>query len=146
MKSLLLILALATALFSSACLCSWMKEFNEPERPTYAQGWQEHQVGALTVKGQFVLNKGQSIDDGTVGIRVVDIRAGSCALFREPEYPSTKLQFFSIPDQRVLCEGTFRVGGSRLDVIEGCGNSLKWGVLGISAINSKDNWVALDLR
>jgi hypothetical protein len=51
-----------------------------------------------------------------------------------------------VPDRHVLCEDVFRVGGSRLDVLEGCGNSLKWGVLGISAINSKDNWVALDLR
>ena len=123
-----------------------MKEFNEPERPTYAQGWQQHDVGAVTIKGQFVLNKGQSVNDGTVGIRVVDIRGGSCAAFREPEYPSTKVQFFSVSDQRVLCEDVFRVGGSRLDVIEGCGKSLKWDVLGISAINSKDNWVAFDLR
>jgi hypothetical protein len=123
-----------------------MKEFNEPERPTYAQGWQQRDVGAVSIKGQFVLNKGQSVNDGTVGIRVVDIRAGSCAPFREPEYPSTKVQFFSVPDQRILCEDVFRVGGSRLDVIEGCGKSLPRGVLGISGINSKDNWVAFDLR
>lgn len=123
-----------------------MKEFNEPERPTYAQGWQQRDLGAITLKGQFVLNKGQSVNDGTVGIRVVDIRAGSCQPFREPQYPSAKVQFFSVPDQQILCEDTFPVGGSRLDVIEGCGESLKWDVLGISAINSKDNWVAFDLR
>ena len=123
-----------------------MKELNEPERHIYAQGWQQRDVGAVTLKGHFVLNKGQSVNDGTVGIRVVDIRGGSCSSFREPEYPSTKVQFFSVPDQRILCEDIFRVGGSRLDVIEGCGKSLKWDVLGISAINSKDNWVAFDLR
>ena len=127
------------------CLRSWTKEFNEPERPTYAQSWQQHSVGAVTIKGQFVLDKGQSVDDGTIGIKVLDIRAGSCGLFREPEYPSTKVQFFSVPDHRILCEDVFRVGGSRLDVLDGCKN-LKWNVLGVSGINSKDNWVAFDLR
>src|SRR5882724_2026564 len=124
----------------SACGCSWMKEFNEPERPTKVHGWEPFQVSTFTVQGDFVLNKGESVNDGNIGITVLDIQPGSCGAFHEPTYPAAKLRFFRVSDHSVLCEDNFLVGGARLDVMKGC-ESLKWLVVGVSGINSKDNWV-----
>jgi hypothetical protein len=136
--------ALLFVLLSQAGCCSWMKEFNEPEKPTNPRGWQKHQVGSITVSGDFVLATGESVDDGSIGIKVLEIHGGYCGL-HEPKYPETRLLFFNVSDQTVLCEGVFHVGSSRLDAIPACGQRLKWSHLGVSGINSKDNWVAFSL-
>ena len=122
-----------------------MKEFNEPERPTKVHGWQPFSVSTYTVQGDFVLNKGESVNDGRVGITVVDIFSGTCHLFHEPTYPTARLRFFRVSDRSVICEIVFQGGSSnRLAAIDGCG-SLKWDFIGVTGVNSKDNWVSFNL-
>jgi len=53
--------------------CSSQPEMQNGPRPQNVRGWQESQVGAITIKGQFVLNKGESTDNGRFGVRVLDI-------------------------------------------------------------------------
>jgi len=47
-----------------------MNEFNEPVRPTNPKGWQVHEDRSITVRGDFVLGKGESVDEGDIGIKV----------------------------------------------------------------------------
>jgi hypothetical protein len=138
--------AVCLVLLSLSGCCGWMKEFNEPEKPTNPKGWQVHQDRSITVRGDFVLARGESVDDGNIGIKVLEISGGYCGFGHEPVYPETKLQFFHVSNHTVICEDEFRVGASRLDTIEACGGQLKWGFLGVSGINAKDNWVAFTLN
>jgi len=121
-----------------------MKEFNEPKKPAHPKGWQKHEVGTITVAGDFLLAKGEAVDDGTTGIRLLEIHGGYCG-FHEPKYPEMKLRFFRVSDQSVICEDVFRVGSSRLASSPACGQNIKWGFIGVSGINAKDNWVAFNL-
>src|SRR5215510_7637651 len=56
------------ALLSSSC-CSDMRQLNEPERPSKVRGWDELRDGNTVIKGIFLLNKGESTDNGKIGIR-----------------------------------------------------------------------------
>ena len=129
----------------SGC-CSSQPEMRTGPRPQNVRGWQESQVGAITVKGQFVLNKGEATDNGRFGVRVLDIHPGRCHLFDVPDFPTTKLQFYKVPDQTVICEWTFKPGSGRLDLPDICGNKLDWSAISIDEINYKENWVFFDLR
>jgi hypothetical protein len=115
-------------------------------RPESVRGWEESQVGAIKIKGQFVLNKGDSVDNGRFGIRVVDIYPGRCHLFDVPDFPTTKLRFYKVPDQTVICEWIFKPGSGRLDLPDVCGNQLDWSAISINEINYKENWVFFELR
>src|SRR2546425_13274831 len=83
---------------SLAC-CPWMRELNEPKRPSTLRGWGEFHLGDTIIKGDFVLNKGESTDNGNIGIKIVEIYAGKCQLFDEPIYPQVKVQFYKVSDK-----------------------------------------------
>jgi hypothetical protein len=144
MKYVLHTAALLTLLSLSGC-CTWMKELNDPEKPANPRGWQVHEDRSTTVRGDFVLAKGESVDDGDIGIKVVEMHGGYCGL-HEPVYPEVKLQFFRVSDRSVMCEAVFPTGtAARLDTLAGCEGKLKWGFIGVTAINAKNNWVAFNL-
>ena len=144
MKTVFLVATVLALLFLTGC-CTWMKEFNEPQKPTNPKGWQVHEDRVITVRGDFVLGKGESVDDGDIGIKVIDLHGGYCGL-HEPVYPQTKLQFFRVADRSVICEAVFSSGtAARLDVLSACEGKLKWSFIGVTAINGKNNWVAFTL-
>jgi hypothetical protein len=55
--------------------CYVEREFNHPTRPTNTRGWDEFQHGTTTVKGDFVLSVGESVNNGKVGVKVSAINA-----------------------------------------------------------------------
>jgi hypothetical protein len=146
MKVIYYVFSVLVILLSSSC-CSGMRQLNEPERPSKVRGWEEYRIGTVTYVGDFVLNKGESTDNGKTGIRLVDTYAGTCGLFpfKEREYPKAKLQFYRISDQAILCESIFDRGTMRLTPPI-CRADLEWSVISINDINSKDNWIVFDLR
>jgi len=145
MKVIYYVFSAIVVLLSSNC-CSDMRQLNEPERPSRVRGWGEYRIGTVTYDGDFVLNKGESTDNGKIGISLVDTYAGKCGLFTEREYPRAKLRFYRVSDQTVLCESTFFRGNSSLDIRQICGADFEWSTIGITDINSKENWIAFDLR
>jgi len=133
-------------LLSSSC-CSDMRQINEPERPSKVRGWEEHRIGTVTFAGDFVLDKGASTDNGKIGIRLIDTYAGKCGLFPFSERgdPQAKFQFYKVSDQAILRESIFPRGTMSLTPPI-CNADLGWSVISINDINSKDDWIAFDLR
>jgi hypothetical protein len=146
MKVMCYVFSAMVVLLSSNC-CSEMRQLNEPERPSKVRGWDEWRDGGTVIKGIFLLNKGESTDNGKTGIRLVETYPGKCGLFPfgEREYPKAKLQFYRVSDQAVLCESIFFRGGMRL-VPPICETDLEWSGIEINDINSKDKWIVFNLR
>ena len=113
MKVIYYVFSALVILLSSSC-CSDMRQLNEPKRLSKVRGWEDLRHGDTIIDGIFLLNKGESTDNGKTGIRLVETYAGKCELFNEPEYPKAKLQFYRVSDQAILCESVFDRGGMRL--------------------------------
>jgi hypothetical protein len=63
--------------------CSLWFHFNgiqlQPTRPANLTGWHvEPRRDGVTFVGDFVLSKGESTDNGEIGVKVVDIAATPC--------------------------------------------------------------------
>lgn len=145
MKLALLILHILSVGASMQC-CSISREISDPTRPTQVRGWEPSEVGSTNIKGAFVLEKGQSTDNGKVGVKVIDIYPAQCRLLDSPKMPKAKIQFYKVSDQTIICESTFDRGGNRLDLPDVCKENLEWSVIYVSDINYKEKWVAFDLR
>jgi hypothetical protein len=132
-------------LLSSGC-CSDIRRLNNPERPLKILGEEDFRNGNTDTVGVFLLNKGQSMDNGKMGIRFVEAYPGTCGdLFREQVYPQAKLQFYRVSDQAILCEYTFFRGASLTLSPPICKADLDWSSIGIGDISSKENWVTFVL-
>jgi hypothetical protein len=118
-----------------------------PPRPGQVRGWQEWNEGrppysfTLHYVGELILNKGESSDNGKIGVRVVEIIPGQCTTFLgEPRPPRVKFQFFRAADSQVVCDVTTEAGGplqcKGLDDIQ---------YVNVLTINSKEGWVHLNL-
>jgi hypothetical protein len=143
--------------FSNFCLVAVMlvlftscvglgDEIERPTRPPSVRGWQSVEVGSITVKGEFLLKKGESTNNGRVGLKVTDLYPAKHHLLDSPELPKAKVQFFRIPDQTVICEGVFTRGSNSLTTADLCKNNLEWNVIYIRDVNYDEGWVFLDLR
>ena len=140
--------SLTTAIVLGFCLlssCGRRAEVNNPTKPASVHGWEAYQAGAITVKGEFVLNKGESANNGVTGLKLVDIYPSKSHLFDSPELPKVKVQFFRVKDQATLCEGVFDRGGNAVDRLPAC-DSLEWTVLYVRDVNYSEGWAFLDLR
>ena len=129
----------------SAC-GGWDGAIVRPTRPPSVHGWQKYDTGSIRVKGEFVVSRGESVDNGHVGIRVVDVYSAKYHLLDSPELPQAKMQFFRVLDQSPICEGIFTRGGNRLDLPDVCKTDLEWTVIYIRDINYNEHWVFFDLR
>jgi hypothetical protein len=120
-----------------------------PKRPSIKSTWSESHDYGITSYGPFVLNKGESTDNGRLGVRVIDFIPRSCSSFfsHSPEQPKVVFQFYRPSDQQVFCEVTLHgPANSPIDREEMCGTKTGISVVGINGINAKDGWVSFDLR
>jgi hypothetical protein len=127
---------------SSGC-CD--KEITEPTRPV-VHGWKATQLGSITVKGSFILQKGETTDNGQIGIKLVDVYPAKCRLFNVSELPYAKIQFYKVSDKATICEGLFTLGSHSLDLPHLCGDKLEWNVIYIQDVNFKEGWAAFDIK
>ena len=142
------------ALISSACVChpSLYKNVpaDTPTRPNVRSSWTERHDSGFTSVGLFVLNRGESIDNGRLGIRVVDFIPSKCqSLFAEyPDPPKVVLEFYRPDDKRIFCTVTLDgpIANSSIDREEMCGTKTGFSVVGINGLNAHDGWVSFDLR
>jgi hypothetical protein len=101
--------------------------------------------GVRTV-GFFVMNKGESIDNGLLGVKVIDVLPKECKCMScEPTYPRVKIAFYRPSDNKILCEGEFQ-GNASLEIMAKSDPEMGISHIGINAINTKENWVSFDLR
>lgn len=138
-------ICLLLAVHTGCWQCSVERDFNSPAKPAGVHGWKQFQHGSITVDGDFVVEVGKSVDNGRVGVRVVSLTPAKCRPFREPEYPLATLEFFRVAGGEVICRSSFRPGSAVLRSHDMCGESFEWSTIGISAVNAKGRWVALEL-
>jgi hypothetical protein len=120
-----------------------------PTRPTAKSTWNETHIWTVKSIGPLILNKGESSDNGALGVKVIDFIPRSCRSFLSdsPNPPKVVMQFYRPSDNQVLCE--VRLSGpanSSIDSEEMCGTKTGVSVVGINGINAKDGWVSFDLR
>lgn len=133
--------------FASGCCQLFSKEDKQPDRPSVTSRWVEQTDFGVTSIGFFVMNKGEAIDNGRLGIRVIDVLPKQCECMScEPTYPRVRIAFYQPSDNKVLCEGLFFAGSASLDMTAHCAPSIGATVIYVNAINTKENWVSFDLR
>ena len=134
-------LALLLTATSVGC-CQW-KSQKRPAPPGSVEGWKRFSAGGATVVGEFLLKKGESVENGAVGIRVVDVTPARCnTIFAEPGNPKAAVVFYRVGDGRRLAEVADTTGWSEVAGAEAYGFD---GIF-IHAINAEDGWVYFDLR
>lgn len=146
-------LALIGSLLSGCCL---PERRTESPYPSKVSGWLSeperlkfHEEHGFWARGDFVLRKNESADDGKLKVKVIElIPPDPCAeggsFLRQAR---VTLQFIRMSDQKMLCEETFPERGY-LTVYSKCGNSLSEfeipGV-GVTDINLKEGWAFIRL-
>ena len=131
---------------TSGCCQLFSKEDPQPVRPNVTSSWRERTDFGVTSIGFFVMNKGEAIDNGQLGVKVIDILPKECRCMScEPTYPTARIAFYRPSDNKLLCEGEF--GGSAiLEVMARCDPSIGARSISVNAINTKEKWVSFDLR
>lgn len=146
MSSSKLVALLLVVVMVVTCWGCWDKEIGSPTRPLSVRGWGANQVGSTSIKGEFLLNKGESTDNGIIGVRLIDLYPAKYHLLDAPDLPKAKMQFFKAQEKTVICEGVFTRGGNRLDLTDVCNDFLVWKVIYIRDVNYNEGWVFFDLR
>jgi hypothetical protein len=126
--------------------CCGQRRAKEPERPLTVRGWEHRIEGTTTIEGDFVLNKGESIDNGQFGIKLVDVHPAPCGLLSEPGVPWARLHFYEVSTGKLIYELIARAGVNNLFHPHVEGPDFEWSLISVSAINTKENWVAFQLR
>jgi hypothetical protein len=126
-------------------------KFQEPAHPGAVAGWKESQDGGVHTVGTFVLKKGESSENGKIGVKVIDIMAADpCAEHGTLQsLPRVKMQFYQAPQQTVICEELLTAGSGTSLIAGPCGEKIAGlGVTAISvnAINATEGWVWFELR
>ncbi len=138
-------LLLLCFLIAGCCQLSSIED-KQPERPKVTSSWRERTDFGVTSIGFFVMNKGESIDNGQLGVRVIDILPKECRCMScEPTNPRVRIAFYRPSDNTVLCEGEFQ-GSASLEVMAKCNPIMGVRTISVNAINTRENWVSFDLR
>lgn len=123
----------------------------EPVHPGAVAGWKESREGGVHTVGILVLKKGESSDNGKIGVRVIDIIAADrCAGYGTLQrIPRVKMQFYEVGQQRVICEDLLTDGSGTSLAAGSCGEKIAdFGVttISINAVNATEGWVWFELR
>ena len=112
-------------------------------RPATVRGWQRWEHFGVRLVGELVLHKGEVSDNGTIGVKLLEIREGkaACSIGSEPVEPYVTLQLYMVRDPDVSCIVTTAAGSRLLQ----CDERLELGTLAVMAINSSEEWVYIRL-
>ena len=139
----------ATVLLLSGC-CGKVSKLNNPPLPDRTERWRKYQLGENTmVYGDFVLYRGESVNDGVYGIQAINFSPAKCDYGDVPgeDLPSAELRFFKVSDNSTICDFNFKRGSALLDQST-CRKpeELIWSVVEITDVNTKQGWVRFNLR
>jgi hypothetical protein len=145
----------SSSFIATVCLilsvgCCSPQQRVEPARPDKVRGWKEIRDGTVVSIGMFVMNKGESTDNGELGVKVLDIIAPKPCSDGYAGMPKVILSFYRPSDNKVLCdEAIFTEGGTSMGTgppYAHCTPEVGLSAISVNAINTKDNWVWFDLR
>lgn len=137
---------LACLSLTAGCCHLFSESEKQPERPGHVSGWAKPPGDKNNFVGYLLLNKGESTDNGEIGVRLVDIRPKECECFTcEPTYPRVIIELFRASDGKVLCRDTYRQGVARLGVGDNCEPDMTVKLISVTAINSKEKWATIGL-
>lgn len=121
----------------------------QPKYPKAVRGWVDDPFNRGLFQGPFVLRKGESTENGKLGVKLIDIISAECkARFAEmPERPRVILQFFDPSSKQVLCEATLpENSNASIDRESVCLGKVEVSVVGTTDINTDEKWAVFDLR
>ena len=115
--------------------------------PNQIRGWQEFGHGPTKSVGEFVVKKGEAIDNHNVAIEVLGITQGRSCFGTESTGPSARLRFSKVADRQTILEIDLTAGNTRLisfnrSLVEEYGLD----TISIRGINTKEGWVWFELR
>jgi hypothetical protein len=129
-------------LCAQACVVSCAR--SEPPLPTDAIGWSNYTEGTTKFRGRFLLRTGESTDDGTIRVKVVELLppkvTGNVGDFEARA--RVRIAFFSVPDGQYLSSDVYPEnggGGAQLS------SEFRVFGVGVRAINLTGGWVYLTL-
>ena len=129
--------------------CFSARERQQPRPPREVQGWKDSAFGGVHSIGELVLHKGESSDNGKLGVKVLDIVAPEPCSEGYASMPKVVLQFYRPSDKQVVCEAAFTEGGTVMGTgppYPHCKPEVGLAAISVNAINTKDLWVWFDLR
>jgi hypothetical protein len=121
---------------------------NPPTRPVNVEGWKTIKSDTLLTIGSFVLKKGESTNNGKLGVTLIDLKPRILCLgpFAEPSPGEIKLRFFRVSDNQTLCLTTiFAIGENGGGTLDCADKSELPSGFGVRAINYKEGWVWFEL-
>ena len=119
---------------------------SDPASPTSTRGWQAFSEQGINAVGEFLIKKGQSVENGRLGVELISTiapRKCSDPGAEQDLFPKAVVRFYAVPSKQTLAEVEIRRSTS---------TSLHspvtdYGVNAIFAreINTKDGWVWFEL-
>lgn len=122
----------------------------QPKYPDRVRGWVlDSTVDRRMFQGPFVLRKGESTDNGKIGVKVFDIISARCRthLAEFPDNAKVVLQFYDPAARQTLCEATVPENtNARIDLPDVCEGKVDITVVGVTEVNTNEKWAVFDLR
>lgn len=146
LRKLLIFVLMLLSLKASGC-CGRVD--SDPPRPNRVRGWNETRIEyGITSIGEFVLKKGESVDNGRFGIKLVEtIPDQKCVIIEGPSHlPKATVQFYRVSDKQVLLEIDLPKANTSFmsfhpSIVEDYGIN----TISIREINTKDGWIWFEL-
>src|SRR5262245_52289184 len=135
----LLCSAVAAVTLTVAYKRCWLVPFEATkERPDHARGWIHERRNDTTQLGEFVLNKGETIDNGELAITVVDLTPPPCP--RPDRYDSdgsaATFRFTRTSDHKILCEVKLEEDSTSWDSTSFGSTELPFDALSVDAVEA----------
>jgi len=129
-------------IFVCLLLLGCTKPYQQPPKPRSVAGWASA-VGKDHFFGELLLYKGQSTDNGSIGVTVVDLIPpdpfAEAHTFNSS--PRATFRFYRVSDHSSICDLT-------VDLVNGyrtCNDASVPPFINVMAINTKDAWVHFSL-
>ena len=147
MKVVFSLMFLGILLFMSACGCKEVP--STPDPPTSVRGWQEFDEQGIHAIGEFLLRKGESVENDKFGVELVKTivpKRCSDAWAENDINPRALIRFYEVPGKRVIHEIEVRKGSS-LRLPNSDVPITKYGIdtISVREINTRDEWVWFEL-
>jgi hypothetical protein len=147
MFSLSLLVTAGAILYAGCCSPQQRVESARPEK---VDGWQDSYFSGVHSVAELVLSKGESSDNGELGVKVLDIIPPKPCSDGYAGMPKVVLSFYRPSDKKVLCdEAIFTEGGTSIGTgppYPHCTTEVGLSAISVNAINTKEGWVWFDLR
>src|SRR6267142_7039815 len=144
MRILVILTLWLGAMLLSGCCDLQLRKRAQPKYPDKVRGWvTESPVDRRMLQGPFVLKKGESTENGKIGVRVSDIIPAQCrARFAEfADNAKVVLQFFDPRTRKNLCEATVPENtNARIDLPDVCQGKVDIIVVGVTDVNTDAKW------